>query len=327
MDLLRVEDLAIHFESLLGAVRAVDHISFVVPRGTVLGIVGESGSGKSTVAVAVMNLLTDVGGYVDSGKVWFEGQELLKLSPREMCAVRGASIAMIFQEPMSALNPSYTVYQQINEVYKIHGKGNRSKEELVELLMRLNFAEPQQVLSKYPFELSGGMRQRVVIAMAIALNPPLLIADEPTTALDMINQAEVLQLFKDINNEIGSAILFITHDLDVIAEVAQRVIVMYQGRIVEENDVLGFFDAPLHPYTQDLLRARPGHFNGRFASIPGGVEAVSNESNRCPYAPRCHVRMKICAQQKPPEIWLDSHRRAACWRLSGENLREKCDEQ
>ena len=175
--------------------------------------------------------------------------------------------------------------------------------------------------------MAANIAQTRCAEQGVGKRPLLLIADEPTTALDMINQAEVLQLFKDINNEIGSAILFITHDLDVIAEVAQRVIVMYQGRIVEENDVLGFFDAPLHPYTQDLLRARPGHFNGRFASIPGGVEAVSNESNRCPYAPRCHVRMKICAQQKPPEIWLDSHRRAACWRLSGENLREKCDEQ
>lgn len=323
MDLLRVEDLAIHFKSVLGVVRAVDHISFAVPRGTVLGIVGESGCGKSTVSLAVMNLLAEVGGYVDSGRVWFEGQDLLKLDQREMCALRGKSISMILQEPMSALNPSYTVYQQINEVYKIHGRGNRSKEEIVELLVRLNITEPKQVLGKYPFELSGGIRQRVVIAMAIALNPPLLIADEPTTALDMINQAEILQLFKAVNSEMGSAIIFITHDLDVIAEMAQRIIVMYQGRIVEENDVLGFFDAPLHPYTQDLLRARPGHFNGRFASIPGGGEASYAESDQCAYVSRCCARMEICVRQNPPEVWLSPYRRAACWRLVDGNSREK----
>ncbi len=319
MSILQVKDLSICFNSLFGQVHAVEEISFDLPRGTILGVVGESGCGKSVTSLAIMRLLTEAGGQITGGEIFFEGQDLLLLSERQMCSLRGSRIAMISQEPMSALNPSYTVYKQINEVYKIHDARRRSKQQVASLLEKLNIPEPLQVVDKYPFELSGGMLQRIVIAMAIALKPDLLIADEPTTALDVTTQAEILELLSTIHAETGSAIMLITHDLGVIAELAQRVVVMYMGKIVEESEVLSFFDDPLHPYTRDLLKARPEHFNGRFASIKGNVQTTYSRMSACPYAARCSNCMDICLEQLPPEMWLNPKRRVACWLVEEES--------
>ena len=253
MSILEVKNLKVSFDSVMGKVNAVKGVSFSVNEGEILGIVGESGSGKSVSSLAIMGLIDDRTGSIDSGEIIFDGKNLLELSEKELCKFRGDRISMIFQEPMTSLNPVVTVFKQLKEVYKIHmpEKVKDCREELVELLSRLNIPDAEKILDKYPFELSGGLKQRIMIAMGMICKPDIIIADEPTTALDVTTQAEILDLLKEIKEENNSGIILITHDLGVIAEMAQRVAVMYFGNVVEECSVLEFFDNAKHPYSVD----------------------------------------------------------------------------
>lgn len=301
MKLLEVKDLRVVFRTLMGDAEAVRDISFSVDRGEVLGIVGESGSGKSVTSLTIMGLLRMKKKDVLSGQILFEGKDLLKMPEKELCKIRGNQMAMVFQEPASALNPVMTVEKQLREVYQIHHpeKAKNCRGELVDLLGRLNIPDPEDVLKKYPFELSGGMKQRIMIAMAMLCKPALLIADEPTTALDVTTQAEILELLKLMQKETNCAIILITHDLGVIAEMAKRVVVMYRGKIMETSDAEAFFRGAKHPYSQDLLKTRPEHFSGRFVSIEGNIPSAYEPVKGCPYCGRCTAEMACCSAQAP----------------------------
>ncbi|MCF6466561.1 ABC transporter ATP-binding protein [Clostridium sp. Cult2] len=315
MKLLEVNNLKVSFNTIYGRVTAVDGVSFCVNNGEILGIVGESGSGKSVTSLSIMNLIEkEKGGFVE-GEVLFEGTDLLKLKEKEMCNIRGNKISMIFQEPMTSLNPVFNVYKQINEVYKTHGRKNNeeNKEKIINILEQLNIPKPESILKKYPFELSGGMRQRIMIAMAIACNPQIIIADEPTTALDVTTQAEILDLLKKITQRTNSSIMLITHDLGIIAELAQRVIVMYRGKVVEKCNVLKFFDSPFHPYSKGLINAMPNNFDKRFYSINGNVPSIYEEIEGCAYASRCPNCMEICKKKVPQMRQIEDDHSVACW--------------
>lgn len=316
MELLEIKHLKVIFDDVAGQLTAVHDVSFSVNTGEIVGIIGESGSGKSVTARTVMQLI-DTGrrGSV-GGQVLFMGQDLLKLSEKQMCAVRGAQISMIFQEPMTALNPVMTVGQQLKEMFRLHPQSQ--KRDICEVLGQMGIADPQAMLGKYPFELSGGLRQRVVIAMAVLLRPRLIIADEPTTALDVTTQAEILHLLKTVSREIGCSILLITHDLGVIAEMAQRVIVMYRGMVVESAEVHALFDRPAHPYSKGLMASRPSNFNGRYTSIRGNVEQNYGAYTGCPYKDRCDQAFGPCYEQLPPDTWITPDHCAACWRIGAE---------
>lgn len=315
MKLLEVNNLKVSFNTIYGRVTAVDGVSFCVNNGEILGIVGESGSGKSVTSLSIMNLIEkEKGGFVE-GEVLFEGTDLLKLKEKEMCNIRGNKISMIFQEPMTSLNPVFNVYKQINEVFKTHGRKNNeeNKEKIINILEQLNIPKPESILKKYPFELSGGMRQRIMIAMAIACNPQIIIADEPTTALDVTTQAEILDLLKKITQRTNSSIMLITHDLGIIAELAQRVIVMYRGKVVEQCNVLKFFDSPFHPYSKGLINAMPNNFDKRFYSISGNVPSIYEEIEGCAYASRCPNCMEICKKKVPQMRQIEDDHSVACW--------------
>jgi peptide/nickel transport system ATP-binding protein len=319
--LLEVDDLRTWFYTRDGIVRAVDGVSFSVFPGETLAVVGESGCGKSVTSLSILRLIATPPGRIVSGRLVFEGRDLLALSEREMRAVRGNEISMIFQEPMTSLNPVLTVGRQIAEGLKVH-RGLSTREanaRAIEMLRLVNFPEPQRRMSQYPHQLSGGMRQRVVIAMALACGPRLLIADEPTTALDVTIQAQILDLMRSIKEKTGSAIVLITHDLGIVAEMAQRVVVMYAGRKVEEAPVGALFERPRHPYTLGLLKSIPRldqeHVarRERLAEIPGTVPSLHDEPVGCTFAPRCAYATDICREQYPPlEIKADAHW-AACW--------------
>ncbi|MDB5864645.1 MAG: peptide transporter ATP-binding protein [Betaproteobacteria bacterium] len=319
--LLEVDDLRTYFYTRDGVVRAVDGVSFSVYPGETLAVVGESGCGKSVTSLSILRLIASPPGRIVSGRLVFEGRDLLALSEREMRSVRGNEISMIFQEPMTSLNPVLTIGRQIAEAVKVH-RGLSTREatrKAIEMLTLVNMPEPERRLAQYPHELSGGMRQRVMIAMALACGPRLLIADEPTTALDVTIQAQILNLMLSLKEKTGAAIVLITHDLGVVAEMAQRAVVMYAGRKVEEAPVEALFEQPLHPYTLGLLNSIPrldhAHINGRtrLAEIPGTVPSLRDEPVGCTFAPRCAFATDVCRERYPPlEMKTEGHY-AACW--------------
>ena len=304
MKLLEVKDLNVVFHTILGEAEAVRGISFSVDRGEVLGIVGESGSGKSVTSLAIMGLLQRKKADIRHGTILFDGQDLLSMPEKQLCQLRGSRMAMVFQEPASALNPVIKIEKQLSEVYKLHepARAKTCHSELVALLKRLNIPDAEDVLKKYPFELSGGMKQRVMIAMAVLCRPDLLIADEPTTALDVTTQAEILELLRLVQQETNCAIILITHDLGVIAEMAQRVIVMYRGKILEECEAESFFRSARHPYSKDLLNTRPEYFSGRFTSIEGSIPSAYEKLTGCAYYGRCRQAEPRCAVRTPEQI-------------------------
>jgi oligopeptide/dipeptide ABC transporter ATP-binding protein len=313
--LLTVEHLTTIFELTAGVVRAVDDVSFVVRRGETLGLVGESGSGKSVTALSIMRLVQPPGRIL-GGEVWFERRNLLTLAERDMRRVRGAGISLIFQEPMTALNPVFTIGDQIAEALVVHraatGAGARAR--AIELLAAVRVPEPERRARDYPHQLSGGMRQRVLIAMALACRPSLVIADEPTTALDVTIQAEILDLLREMRARFDLALLLITHDLGVIAEIADRVAVMYAGRIVEEGSVRDILRAPAHPYTRGLLASIPGQAPGRhLRAIEGTVPDLAALPPGCAFAPRCPDRFARCDLGPPLSAGIGPNHAARCY--------------
>ncbi len=306
--LLEVTSLQTHFATPEGVVRAVEGVSFSVDAGQTLAIVGESGCGKSVTSMSILRLIAEPPGKI-VGSIRFAGRELLILPEAEMRRIRGNEIAMIFQEPMTSLNPVLTIGRQIGETLRLHqGLSARAAEaRAIESLTLVGIQAPERRVREYPHQLSGGMRQRVMIAMALACNPKLLIADEPTTALDVTIQAQILDLMRDLQRRLGSAIVLITHDLGVVAETAERVVVMYAGRKVEEAPVGELFARPLHPYTLGLLGAVPklgssldGTGRGRLAEIPGLVPSLRSRIEGCPFAGRCPRVTELCHRVAPP---------------------------
>jgi peptide/nickel transport system ATP-binding protein len=301
--LLEVDDLRTYFDTLSGTVRSVDGISYTVHAGQTLGVVGESGCGKSVTALSIMRLIPRPPGRFAGGAVRYRGTDLLRLPEREMREIRGNRISMIFQEPMTSLNPVLTVGRQIAETVQLHQHANarQALERAVEMLRVVQIPEPQRRVAEYPHQLSGGMRQRVMIALALACNPELLIADEPTTALDVTIQAQILELLKYLQKELGMGVVMITHDLGVVAESCDRVVVMYAGRKVEEADVLDLFDRPLHPYTRALMLSMPAMNtkSARLAEIPGMVPAPHELGVGCAFAARCPHASARCRAETP----------------------------
>ena len=325
MALLEVENLQTHFRTPDGVNRAVDGVSFSIGTGETLAIVGESGCGKSVTAMSILRLIPEPPGKI-AGKIRFNGKNLLEMSDREMRQIRGNDISMVFQEPMTSLNPVLTVGRQITETIMLHEGLSRANGDrrTIEMLRLVNIPEPERRLTQYPHELSGGMRQRVMIAMALACNPKLLIADEPTTALDVTVQAQILDLMRQLKARTGAAIVLITHDLGVVAEMAERVVVMYAGRKVEEASVRDLFARPRHPYTRALLGsiprlehrtldARRGGERIRLAEIPGVVPSLKSKIAGCHFAPRCANATDHCRAQVPAFEEKAAGHFAACW--------------
>jgi peptide/nickel transport system ATP-binding protein len=320
--LLEVEDLKTHFFTRDGIVRAVDGISFSVAPGETLAVVGESGCGKSVTSLSILRLIASPPGRIVSGRIRFQGRNLLELSERKMRAIRGNEISMIFQEPMTSLNPVLTIGRQITETLIVHRGMTReaARERAIEMLRLVGIPEPAARIDQYPHELSGGMRQRVMIAMALACGPKLLIADEPTTALDVTVQAQILDLMRQLRAKTGTAIILITHSLGVVAEMAQRVVVMYGGRKVEEALVEDLFARPRHPYTRALLGSVPrlgaslgAAQSARLAEIPGIVPSLKEEIPGCIFAPRCAFATDQCRSSYPPLEDKAAGHSVACW--------------
>ena len=318
--LLEVKGLKTYFYTEDGVVRAVDGVDIEVYPGEVLGIVGESGCGKSVTSLSIMRLISKPG-KIDAGEILLDGENLLKLSEEEMSKVRGNRISMIFQQPQTALNPVFKVGDQLAEVLNVHQDMGRDAgwKRAVALLKMVGVPDPERRAEAYPHELSGGMAQRVMIAMALACVPEVLIADEPTTALDVTIQAQILDLMRDMRREMGTSVILITHDLGVVAEMAERVAVMYAGEIVEQTDVNSLFDEPLHPYTQGLIGSIPilGEIKDKLDVIPGSVPNLVNLPPGCRFAPRCQARVKhnltICADVKPELDEVKSGHSVRCW--------------
>lgn len=305
-DILDVHGLKTYFYTDDGVVKAVDGVDFTVKAGEVLGLVGESGCGKSVSSLSILRLVTPPGKIIE-GEIYFDGRDLLKLSEAEMVEIRGSRISMIFQQPQSSLNPVFTVGDQVMEVLRAHQRLGKKEawNQAVELLRLVGIPDPESKARAYPYEMSGGQAQRVMIAMALALKPQLLIADEPTTALDVTIQAQILDLIRDLRTRMGTSVILITHDLGVIAEMADRVAVMYAGQIVEEADAASLFEAPLHPYTQGLIGSIPvlGKVQEYLDVIPGSVPNLVNMPPGCRFAPRCRAReqyhLDICGKIEP----------------------------
>ena len=317
---LEVRGLKTYFYTEDGVVKAVDGVDFYVRAGEVLGLVGESGCGKSVTSFSIMRLVGPPGKIIE-GEILFEGRDLLKLSEADMTRMRGDRISMIFQQPQSSLNPVFMVGDQVGEVLQIHKNMSReaSWDKAVELLKLVGIPDTAKKAKAYPHEMSGGQAQRVMIAMGLALNPTLLIADEPTTALDVTIQAQILDLIRDMRTRMNTSVILITHDLGVIAEMADRVAVMYAGRIVEETDVLQLFERPLHPYTQGLIGSIPvlGRMSERLDVIPGSVPNLVNLPPGCRFAPRCRAReeynLEICTRIEPSLDEIETGHDARCW--------------
>ncbi|WP_374447085.1 ABC transporter ATP-binding protein [Stella sp.] len=319
--LLRVEDLRVVFGRGPSEQVAVDGVGFHVGAGETFGIVGESGSGKSLTALALLRLVPSPPGRIAGGRVRFEGKDLVQASEAEMEHIRGARIGMIFQEPMSALNPVFTVGEQVAEALRVHeglGRAEASARALA-LLQRVGIADAPRRMRQYPHELSGGMRQRVMIAAALACRPSLLIADEPTTALDVTIQAQILALLRELQREMGMAVILITHDLGVVAQMVDRVMVMYGGRVAEEGTVEQVFGRPSHPYTRLLLESIPSldHERERLPSIPGMVPTLAEMPPGCRFHPRCPQAMPVCRERIPPAVESEPGHRAACFAQPG----------
>jgi len=299
-----------------GVVKAVDGVDMAIAPGKTLGVVGESGCGKSVTSLSIMRLV-DLPGWVAGGQILFDGKDLVKLSEEQMRHIRGNKISMIFQEPMTSLNPVFTVGNQVGEAIRVHRKVSSSEAtaRVVELFKMVGIPSPERRIKDYPHNMSGGMRQRVMIAMALALQPSLLIADEPTTALDVTIQAQILELIKDLRTKVNTAVLLITHDIGVVAEMADNVIVMYTGKVVEEGDVISVLKSPKHPYTVGLLSSIPslGVKNQRLNVIPGTVPSPLNLPKGCTFAPRCPHVMGVCHEQEPPLKTLEGGVKVKCW--------------
>jgi peptide/nickel transport system ATP-binding protein len=321
---LDVKNLQTVFFTNSGLFKAVDDVSFRVRRGETLAIVGESGCGKSVTALSIMRLVPDPPGRIVGGSVALEGTDLLGLDEAEMRAIRGNRISMIFQEPMTSLNPVMRIGDQITEAVRLHRKltAKEAWNKAVDMLRLVRIPEPEQRAREYPHQLSGGMRQRAMIAMALACRPALLIADEPTTALDVTIQAQILALIVELQKELGTGLILITHDLGVVAQTAQRVIVMYAGKKVEEATVEALFENPRHPYTRGLMASMPAvatfgsNSDARLVEIPGMVPSLTNLPPGCAFAPRCPLAVERCRAEYPPlQDWGDNHF-AACWRAA-----------
>ena len=320
--LLEIDGLKTHFFTRDGIVRAVDGVSFSVAQGETLAVVGESGCGKSVTSLSIMRLIASPPGRIVEGTIRFQGTNLLDLSEREMRSIRGNDISMIFQEPMTSLNPVLSIGRQITETLTLHQGLDRAAADAraIEMLRLVGIPDPAQRLNQYPHELSGGMRQRVMIAMALACDPKLLIADEPTTALDVTVQAQILDIMRLLKSKTGAAIILITHSLGVVAEMAQRVVVMYGGRKVEEAPVGALFARPRHPYTQALLGSVPrlgsslaGTDQDRLAEIPGVVPSLKEAIPGCIFAPRCAYATSRCRETYPPLEEKPGGHWVACW--------------
>jgi oligopeptide/dipeptide ABC transporter ATP-binding protein len=315
--LLGVEDLSVAFSTEEGRITVVEDVSFSVPAGRTVGLVGESGCGKSVTAMSILRLLPSPPSHIDSGRIFFDGTDLLRLDEKAMRSVRGNRIGMIFQEPMTSLNPTLSIGFQVAEVLRLHRgeTGAAARKAAIEVLRQVGVGAPEQRLGQYPHQLSGGLRQRVMIAMALVCHPTLLIADEPTTALDVTIQAQILDLLGRLQAELGMAILLITHDLGVVAEVCDEVVVMYAGRIVERAGVSDLFRAPRHPYTKGLLAALPrlGERGRAMPTIPGMVPPPGQREAGCTFAERCPRAQERCRAERPPlEEQADGHL-TACW--------------
>ena len=321
--ILQVRNLTTVFQTRSGAVPAVNDVSFHLHRGETLGLVGESGCGKSVTSLSILRLIPARAGRVEEGSVLYGGRDLMQLGDEEMRQIRGGEIAMVFQEPMTALNPVLTIGQQIIETILLHEDMSKEKarERAIEMLKVVHIPEAERQIDNYPHQLSGGMRQRAIIAMALSCNPKVLIADEPTTALDVTIQAQILELMQELQAKFGTAIIMITHDLGVIAETAHRVAVMYAGRKVEEAQVEELFEDALHPYTQGLLLAIPGmdldsdpsEPRRRLYAIEGTVPALSDLPPGCAFAPRCPKATEVCRKEVPPLEEKKPRHWAACW--------------
>ena len=316
MSLLKVNNLKTSFFTPLGEVKAVNGVSYEVERGKTLGIVGESGSGKSVSAYSVMKILADAGKIVD-GTIEYDGKELVTLKENEMYKIRGNKISIIFQDPMTSLNPVFTIGNQLMEAIMLHTNRNRkqAKERAVEMLKLVGVNEPEKRIKQYPHEFSGGMRQRVMIAMALACEPDILIADEPTTALDVTIQAQILDLMKDLQKQLGMAIILITHDLGVVADMCDDIIVMYAGQVCERGTADDIFYSPKHEYTLGLMRSIPTVSDAHEKLCPIGGQAVDllNMPAGCPFAPRCDAAMEVCLEQNPCLIGISDTHSVRCW--------------
>lgn len=315
--LLEVKKLHTSFFTHLGEVQAVRGIDFVLYEGDILGIVGESGSGKSVTALSIIGLV-DEPGKITEGEIFFEGLDLTKLSNLDLSEYRGNDISMIFQDPMTSINPVYSIGNQLIEVIRRHTDMNKEEayNRAIELLKLVGIPDPEVRIKNFPHQFSGGMRQRAMIAMAISCNPKLLIADEPTTALDVTIQAQILQLIRDLKNKINTSVILITHDLGVIAEICNKVIVMYGGMIMEKADVFSLYENPQHPYTKGLLLSVPKNVRGkkkRLVPIEGSPPDLLSPPVGCPFSPRCQYAMEICIKQPAPLFKISETQEASCW--------------
>lgn len=315
--LLEIKNLQTFFHTDDGVAKSVDGVSYEVDRGETLGVVGESGCGKSVTALSVMRLIPMPPGKIEGGEILFNGRDLLKLTEEEMRSIRGNEISMIFQEPMTSLNPVFTIGHQIDEAVILHQKVSKAEAKLrsIEMLRLVGIPAPEQRYGEYPHQLSGGMRQRVMIAMALSCNPQLLIADEPTTALDVTVQAQILELINKLQKELGMGVVMITHDLGVIAEVSDRVAVMYGGKIQEISPVKPLFEEPLHPYTQGLLASLPRpdrQDKERLTTIPGIVPSILSMPPGCKFAQRCPLRIAKCDEVEPELVEVAPGRLCRC---------------
>ena len=314
--ILSVKELRTSFSTDNGEVMAVNGISFDLDRGKILGIVGESGSGKSVTAYSIMRILESNGG-IKGGHVFYKGDDITKFSEKQMREFRGKCCSIIFQDPMTSLNPVFTVGNQLKEAIELHTdrKGKAAEERAVEMLTLVGVNEPEKRVKQYPYELSGGMRQRVMIAMALACEPDILIADEPTTALDVTIQAQILELMQDLQKKLGMAIIIVTHDLGVIADMCDEIIVMYGGRVCERGTAEDIFYRPHHEYTKGLLRSLPNvdKIGEKLIPIPGTPINLLNMPKGCAFCPRCENAMKICIEEVPQEMQMPDGHYASCW--------------
>ena len=321
--ILEIKDLCVEFQTVEGTVHAVDHLNYTLHKGEKLGIVGESGSGKSVSSLGMMQLIPNPPGRITGGEILYHGTDLVKASEKEMQKIRGNEISMIFQEPMTSLNPIIKCGKQIAESLRLHRgmKKKEAMEEAVRMMRAVGIANPEVRAHEYPHQMSGGMRQRVMIAMALACQPQILIADEPTTALDVTIQAQILDLIRELNESMGTSVVFITHDLGVVSELCDSVIVMYTGHIVEQAPVKELFESPKHPYTKGLLNAIPKITKERnpLETIEGMVPNPTERIEGCSFSPRCPYATEQCRKAEPPMTELPDGRLVRCWQYAKEN--------
>ena len=321
--ILEIKDLCVEFQTVEGVVHAVDHLNYTLHKGEKLGIVGESGSGKSVSSLGMMQLIPNPPGRITGGEILYHGKDLVKASEKEMQKIRGNEISMIFQEPMTSLNPIIKCGKQIAESLRLHRgmKKKEAMEEAVRMMRAVGIANPEVRAHEYPHQMSGGMRQRVMIAMALACQPQILIADEPTTALDVTIQAQILDLIRELNESMGTSVVFITHDLGVVSELCDTVIVMYTGHIVEKAPVKELFESPKHPYTKGLLNAIPKITRERnpLDTIEGMVPNPTERIEGCSFSPRCPYATDQCRKAEPPMAELSDGRLVRCWQYAKEN--------